>query len=89
VTRSRRLYVESQFISPTLLDIDHLSRMFSIVQQQLRDYIVQLQDVLPHVTATLTSVNYVNPAPDASKNKFYPIVRGADSFRVIPIEKCK
>jgi len=41
--------------------------MFSIVQQ-LRDYIVALQDVLPYVTATLTSVIYVEPAPEASKN---------------------
>ena len=55
VTRSRRtarLYVESQFSSLTLKDIDYLSRMFSIVQQQLRDYIVALQEVLPYVTAT-------------------------------------
>ena len=46
--------------------------MFSIVQQQLRDYIVALQDVLPYVTATLTSVTYVEPAPEASKNIDYP-----------------
>jgi len=42
--------------------------MFSIVQQQLRDYIVALQDVLPYVTATLTSVTYVDSPPDAFKN---------------------
>ena len=42
--------------------------MVSVLQQQLRDYIVALQDVLPYVTATLTSVTYVEPAPDASKN---------------------
>ena len=40
--------------------------MFSVVQQQLRDYIAALQDVLPFVTASLTSVTYVEPAPDAS-----------------------
>jgi len=51
VTRSRRtarLYVDSQFISLTLQDIEYLSRMFNIVQQQLRDYIVALQDVFSH-----------------------------------------
>jgi len=70
--RTARLYVDSQFISLTLQDIEYLSRMFNIVQQQLRDYIVALQDVLPFVTNTLTSVTYVEPSPDASKNIDYP-----------------
>ena len=59
MTRSRltpRLYVD---ISLTLKDIDYLSRMFSVVQQ-LPDYIVALQDVLPYVTASLTSVHMLN-----------------------------
>ena len=76
VTRSRRaarLYVDSQFISLTSRDIEYLSRVFSIVQQQLRDYIVALQDVLPHITATVTSVTYVEPTPEASKNIIFPI----------------
>jgi len=46
--------------------------MFSIVQRQLRDYIVALQDVLPNVTATLTSVTYVEPAPEAIKKIDFP-----------------
>ena len=70
--RTARLYVDSQFISLTLQDIEYLSRMFNIVQQQLRDYIVALQDVLPFVTNTLTSVTYVEPSPDASKNVVFP-----------------
>jgi hypothetical protein len=80
VTRSRRtarLYVESQFISITLQDIDYLSRMFRVVQQQLRDYIVALQDVLPYVTATLTSVTYLDSAPDANKNMNFPHLYGS------------
>ena len=71
VTRSRhtaRLYVDSQYISLTLQDIEYLSRIFSVVQKQLRDYIVALQDVLPYVTATLTSVTDVEPAPESSKD---------------------
>jgi hypothetical protein len=70
LTRSRRtarLYVDSQFIYLSLRDFGYLSRMFSIVQQ-LRDYIVALLNVLPYVTATLISVTYVEPTPEASKN---------------------
>jgi hypothetical protein len=33
--------------------------MFMVVQQQLRDYMVALQDVLAYVTAPLNSVSYV------------------------------
>ena len=70
--RTARIYVHSQLISLTLQDIEYLSRMFSIVQRQLRDYIVALQDVLPNVTATLTSVTYVEPAPEAIKKIDFP-----------------
>jgi hypothetical protein len=76
-TRSRRtarLYVESQFISLTLQDIDYVSRMFIVVQQQLRDYIVAIEDVLPYATATLTSVTYVDASPDANKNINFPLL---------------
>ena len=48
--------------------MEYLSCMFSIVQQQLRDYIAEFQDVKPYVTATSISVTYVEPAPEASKN---------------------
>jgi hypothetical protein len=66
IGRTARLYEDSQFISLTLQDIEYLSRMFNIVQQQLNDYIVALQDVLLFVTNTITSVTYVEPFPDAS-----------------------
>jgi hypothetical protein len=46
--------------------------MFNIVQQQLSDYVVALQDVLLFFTNTLSSVTYVEPSPDASKNIDYP-----------------
>jgi len=74
MTRSRRmarLYLNSRYISLTLPDFDYLSRMFNVVQQQLRDYIVAMQDVLPYVTSTLSSVTYVDPAPNAGKNINY------------------
>ena len=44
-----------------LQNIEYISRMFIVVQQQLRYYIVALQDALTYVTATLTSVTYVDP----------------------------
>ena len=72
ILRTARLYVDSQFISLALQDIGYLSARFNIVQQQLCDYIVALQDVLPFVATTLTSVTYVEPSPDASKNVDFP-----------------
>jgi len=42
------------------------------VQQQLRDYILALQDVLPYLTATLATVTYLEPVPEASKNINFP-----------------
>ena len=56
----------------TLQEIEYLSRMISIVQQQLRNYIVAFQDKLPYVTTSLTSVTYVEPATEASKNIDFP-----------------
>jgi len=67
IRRTARLYVDCQYIPITLKDIGYLSRMFSVMQQQLRDYIVALKYVLPYVTASLTSLTYVEPAPDASR----------------------
>jgi len=64
-----KLYVDSQHISLTLPDI--VSRMFNVVQQ-LRNYIVAMQDVLPYVSKALTSVTYVEPAPNASTNINFP-----------------
>jgi len=74
VARSRRMersYSESQYISMILQDIDHLSRMFHMVQQKLRDYILTIPDVFPYLSTVLTTVTYVIPAPNASKNIIY------------------
>jgi hypothetical protein len=46
--------------------------MFSVVQQQLRDYTVAMPDVLSYVTTAVTSVTCVEPAPNASKLVHYP-----------------
>ena len=64
----RLVYTSIHSTFPSLYkDIDYLSRMFCAVQQQLRYYIVALQDVLPYGTAALTAVAYVVPAHDDNK----------------------
>jgi hypothetical protein len=68
--RTTRLYSDSQYISLTLPDIDYLSRMFNVVQQQLQYYIVAMPDL--YVTTALTSVTYVEPEPKTSKHFNYP-----------------
>ena len=65
--RMSRLYSDTHYTSLNLQDIDYLSRMFNVVQEQLRDYIVAMPDVLPYVTTVLTSVTYVEPSPNSSK----------------------
>jgi len=56
VTRSRRIpriYLDSQYISLTLPDIEYLARIFNVVQQELRDYIVAMPNLLSYVTTAL------------------------------------
>jgi len=75
VTRScriARLYFDSQQITLTLSDLDYLARIFNVVQQQLRDYIVALPYVLSYVTMALISVTYFGTAPNAIKHNDYP-----------------
>jgi len=48
------------------------ARIFNLMQQQLRDYIVAMRDVLSYVTTALTSVAFVETAPNASKRIDYP-----------------
>ena len=66
-----RHYVDSQYISLTLPDIDYPSRMFNVVQQ-LCDYIVAMQDVMLCISTGLTSVTYVEPVLNASTNMNFP-----------------
>jgi hypothetical protein len=67
-----RLYLDTQYISLTSQDLRYLARMFHIVQKQLRDYIIDMPDVLSYVTASLTSTSYNEPAPNASQHINYP-----------------
>jgi len=52
---SARLFVGTEYISLTQPDMDYLMRVFPILQQQLRDYIITLPDVLSYVTSSLAS----------------------------------
>jgi len=51
---SARLYFGTQYINPTILDLQHLARMFHIVQQQLRDYTIAFPDLLCYVISSVT-----------------------------------
>jgi hypothetical protein len=58
VTRSgrmERLYFDTHYITLILPDIEYLARMFNVVQQQLRDYILAMPD-MSYVTTALNSV---------------------------------
>jgi len=66
-----RLYLDKQYIGLRLGDLQNLSRMLHVLQNQLKVYTLSLPDVLAYVTVALTSVNYVEPAPNASKHIVY------------------
>jgi len=61
---SARLFVGTEYISLTQPDTDYLVRVFHIIQQQLRDYIIALPDVLSYITSSLTSTSYIEQTPD-------------------------
>jgi len=67
-----RMYLGTAYVCPTPLGLHYLARMFHVVQQQLRDYILALPDLLSDVTMALTSVVYVETMPHASKHIDYP-----------------
>jgi hypothetical protein len=67
-----RLYLNAQYINLRSQDLRYLTRMFHIVQKQLRDYIIAMPDVLSYVRASLTSTSYIEPAPNASQHVNYP-----------------
>ena len=69
---SDRLFVGTEYISLTQPDMDYLVRGFPILQQQLRDYISALPDVLSYVTSSLASISFVEPPPNTSTHINYP-----------------
>jgi len=68
---SARLFVGTEYISLTQPEMDYLVRGFPILQQQLRDYIIALPDMLPYVTSSLASTTSVEPQANASSNIDY------------------
>jgi len=65
--RTARIYLDRQYISLKLVELQCLSRVFYVVQNQLNAYTVSLPDVLAYVNVALTSINYVEPTPNTSK----------------------
>ena len=66
-----QFYLDKQYIGSRLGDLQYLWRIFHVLQNQLNVYTISLLDVLAYVTVALTSVNYVEPAPNASKHIVY------------------
>ena len=69
--RIARLYLDKQYIGLRIGDLQYLSRIFHVLQNQLKVYTLPLPDVLAFVTVALTSDNYVEPAPNASEHIVY------------------
>jgi len=69
--RTARIYLDRQYISLKLGDLQCLSRKFYVVQNQLNAYTVSMPDVLTYVNVALTSINYVEPTPNASTHISY------------------
>jgi len=69
--RIARLYYDNEHISLRLVELQYLSRMFHVVQNQLNVYTHSLPDVLAYVTVALTSINCVVPASNASRHIMY------------------
>jgi len=65
--RIARLYLCKQYMGLRLGDLQYLSRMFHVLQNQLKVYTLSLSDVLTYVTVALASVNYVELASNDSK----------------------
>ena len=74
VTESLRmpvLYFDTQYITLTQLDFEYLARIYNVVKQQLRNLIPAMPDVLSYVTTAFTSVTYIEPVPNDSKQIEY------------------
>jgi len=67
-----RVFVGTEHIRLTQPVMDYLLRVFPIPQQQLRDYIMVLLDVLSYVTSCLASTSFVEPQANASVNIDHP-----------------
>jgi hypothetical protein len=67
-----RMTLNKKYISLKLGQLQHLSRMFHVVQKQLDAYTNAMPDVLSYVTAALSSTAYIEPAPNATKHIVYP-----------------
>ena len=70
--RGARLYLDKRYISLRLVDLQYLSMMFHVIQNQLNVYTLSLPDVVAYTTTAFTSVNFIEPPPNDSKHILYP-----------------
>jgi len=68
----RPIYLDKQYISLRFVDLQYISRMFNVIQNQLNAYTLSLSDVVAYTTTAYTSVNFIEPPPNASKHILYP-----------------
>jgi hypothetical protein len=67
-----RMTLNKRYISLKLNELQHLLRMFHVVQKQVVAYTNAMPEVLSYITTALSSTAYTEPAPDACKHIAYP-----------------
>ena len=68
------MYLGIDYICLASLDLHNRARIFHVVQQQLRDYILAMPELLSYLTMSLTSVVYVEPMSNTSTHLYEELV---------------
>jgi hypothetical protein len=69
--KTARHYLDKQYINYKLHELQVLSNMLHIIQNQLSIYTDAMPDVMAYSITALTSVDYVEPTPYMSKRILY------------------
>jgi hypothetical protein len=64
-----RMYLQNEYISLTLVDLQRLSRKFHVVQNELKAYTLAMPDVLSYATEALFSTTPVSTSRTRSCSK--------------------
>jgi hypothetical protein len=68
------LYLDKQYINYKMHELQVLSNMFHVIQNQLTIYTLAIPDVMAYSITALTSVDYVEPTPEVSQRIFYKVL---------------
>jgi len=66
-----RLYLDKQYNSIRLVDLQYLSRIFHVIQNQFNAYTLSLPDVVAYTTTKYIWINFIETPPNASKHILY------------------